>query len=100
MRRPASQSHSRNRVRISLPTLPCVSESSRRATSSERDPHAGPRLWDLVGESDRTDAMLARDDLALNETRNMVNAGIDEKLAMKIGGWKTDSVFRRDRIAR
>lgn len=28
----------------------------------------------------------------------MVNAGMDEKLAMKIGGWKTDAVFRRYRI--
>jgi hypothetical protein len=28
----------------------------------------------------------------------MTNAGLDEKIAMAIGGWKTDSVFRRYRI--
>jgi hypothetical protein len=28
----------------------------------------------------------------------MVNAGLDQKMAMTIGGWKTDAVFRRYRI--
>ena len=34
-------------------------------------------------------------DLRRSAARNMIRAGVPQLLAMKMGGWRTDSIFRR-----
>lgn len=53
---------------------------------------------DAIERADLQDSLGWFHDLRRSAARNMVNAGLDQSVAMKIGGWKTDSVFRRYRI--
>jgi integrase len=59
----------------------------------------GTEVRDAKGRLLERTAFRILHDYRRSAARNMVRAGVPQSLAMAIGGWKTDSVFRRYAIA-